>query len=205
MGLFLDMQPRGLPLGLRQSQAIANLYLSQLDHLTKEQWHFRYYQRHMDDFIVLSLTPEPLYRYLDWLTEYLAGRGLELNPKTAIRHNRFEYLGFEYSMTDTGKVIMRMAKGKRKKKNRHLKKMVSDLAAGKLTPEKFAEKYFGWRLHALKGNTGSMVRATDRKLNERLNKIGYRLRIVGHDGGKVHWRVVVEPIGGEKCQDTFQI
>lgn len=196
MGLFIDNSPEGLPLGLRQSQAIANLYLSRLDHLTKEKWHFRYYQRHMDDFIVLSPTREPLEAYEAWLPGYLAGLGLELNPKSGIRYNRFEYLGFEYRLTETGKVVMRMAKGKRKKKNRHLKKMVDDLGAGKMTPEKFAERYFGWRLHALKGSTRNMVRSTDRRINRRLNQIGYQLRIVKHRGGKVHWRVVVEPLGG---------
>jgi len=201
---FLKMQPRGLPLGLRQSQALANLYLSELDHITKERWHFHYFQRHMDDFLILSPTPEPLRQYLEWLTEYLDGIGLELNPKTAITFAKFEYLGFEYRMGETGKVTMRMAKGKREKKNRHLRFMVEQLRQGKLTPEKFAEKYFGWRLHALKGNTRNMVRSTDRRLNERLNKIGYQLRVVPHKAGKVHWRVVVEPIGGKQCPDTFQ-
>ena len=196
MTLFIENSPEGLPLGLRQSQALANLYLSELDHLTKERWHFHYYQRHMDDFIVLSPTREPLEIYLQWLEEYLAGIGLELNPKTGITFNRFDYLGFEYRMTETGKVVARMAKGKRAKKNRHLRRMVAELERGEITPEKFAERYFGWRLHALKGNTRNMVRSTDRRVNARLNQIGYQLRIVKHQGGKVHWRVVVEPLGG---------
>ena len=74
---------------------------------------------------------------------------------------------------------------------------VADLAAGKMTPEKFAERYFGWRLHALKGDARNMVRKTDERINQRLNQIGYRLRIVKHQGGKVHWRVVVEPLEEE--------
>ena len=197
MDLFITNSPEGLPLGLRQSQALANLYLSQLDHLTKEKWHIRYYQRHMDDFVALSPTPEPLYAYLAWLEKYLAGIGLELNPKTAITFNRFSYLGFEYSMTETGKVIMRMDKGKRKKKNRHLRHMVGELEEGKTTPEKFAQRYFGWRIHALKGNTRNMVRNTDRRVNERLNQIGYQMRIVKHQGGRVRWRVIVEPLQEE--------
>ena len=134
--------------------------------------------------------------YLQWLEEYLAGIGLELNPKTGITFNRFDYLGFEYRMTETGKIVVRMAKGKRAKKNRHLRRMVAELERGEITPEKFAERYFGWRLHALKGNTRNMVRSTDRRVNARLNQIGYQLRIVKHQGGKVHWRVVVEPLGG---------
>lgn len=70
------------------------------------------------------------------------------------------------------------------------------LERGEITPKKFAERYFGWRIHALKGNTRNMVRSTDRRVNARLNQIGYQLRIVRHQGGKVHWRVVVEPLGG---------
>lgn len=203
MRLFIANSPKGLPLGLRQSQALANLYLSELDHLTKERWHFRYYQRHMDDFLILSPDRERLEAYLVWLEDYLAGIGLELNPKTGIAFNRFDYLGFEYRMTETGKVVARMAKGKRAKKNRHLRRMVAELERGEITPEKFAERYFGWRLHALKGNTRNMVRNTDRRMNARLNQIGYQLRIVRHRGGKVHWRVVVEPLGGISCHQDI--
>lgn len=202
---YLQLQPRGVPLGLRQSQALANLYLSELDHLVKEKWHFRYYGRHMDDFYILAPEPEQLRAFLAWLESYLADIGLELNPKTEITFACFEYLGFEYRITETGKVVMRMAKGKREKKNRHLRCMVRDLGDGKLTPEKFAERYFGWRLHALKGDTGSMVRSTDQRMNARLNKIGYQLRIVKHASGKVHWRAVVEPLGGKTCQEQSQI
>lgn len=203
---YLQLQPRGVPLGLRQSQALANLYLSEMDHLIKERWHFRYYGRHMDDFYVLSPDPEALREFLAWLEGYLAGIGLELNPKTGISFARFEYLGFDYRITETGAVVMRMAKGKREKKNRHLRRMVRELGDGKMTPEKFAERYFGWRLHALKGDTGSMVRSTDRRINDRLNKIGYQLRIVRHKCGSVHWRVVVEPIKGViPCQEPSQI
>lgn len=203
---YLTLQPRGVPLGLRQSQALANLYLSELDHIAKEKWHFRYYGRHMDDFYILSPDPERLRSFLAWLEGYLAGIGLELNPKTAITFAWFEYLGFEYRITETGAVVMRMAKGKREKKNRHLRRMVRELGDGKMTPEKFAERYFGWRLHALNGDTGSMVRNTDRRMNERLNKIGYQLRITKHKGGNVHWRVVVEPIEGViQCQEPSQI
>lgn len=45
----------------------------------------------------------------------------------------------------------------------------------------------------------------ERRMNARLNKIGYQLRIVKHAGGKVHWRVVVEPLGGKTCQEQSQI
>ena len=58
---------------------------------------------------------------------------------------------------------------------------------------------------ASQSDTGSMVRSTDRRMNARLNKIGYQLRIVKHAGGKVHWRVVVEPLGGKTCQEQSQI
>ena len=40
--------------------------------------------------------------------------------------NITDYLGFEYRMTETGKVVARMAKGKRAKKNRHLRRMVAE-------------------------------------------------------------------------------
>ena len=191
MFLFLNLLERGLPLGLQQSQLIANLYLSELDHITKERWHFHYYARHMDDFYILSPTKEPLEEYLAWLEEYLSSIGLDLNPKTGIFYGEFDYLGFHVIMTDTGKVVFRMDKSKRKKKNRHLKKMVKDLESGILTPDQFAIKYFGWRQHALKGDTRNMVRATDAKLDARLQEIGYRLFIIPHKKGKVRWRVKV--------------
>lgn len=199
---FLNLLDRGLPLGLQQSQLLANLYLSELDHLVKERWHFHYYARHMDDFYILSENQESLVAFMRWLEDYLESIGLELNPKTGIFYGEFDYLGFHVLMTETGKIVFRMDKSKRRKKNRHLNLMVTQLGSGILTPEMFETKYFGWRQHALKGNTRNMVLATDRRLNTRLRDIGYRLDIVPFPKGKVRWRVKVTPIkGGIQCRE----
>ena len=52
---FVSQLNIGLALGLPQSQLLANLYLSELDHLCKEKLGVKYYGRYMDDFYILSI------------------------------------------------------------------------------------------------------------------------------------------------------
>ncbi len=54
------VRPRGLPIGNLTSQLFANFYLSDFDHYVREQLHFPYYIRYMDDVIVFGDSREGL-------------------------------------------------------------------------------------------------------------------------------------------------
>jgi len=52
----------GLPIGNYISQIMGNLYLSEYDHMMKEQLHLKYYFRYCDDILILSGNKEDLHK-----------------------------------------------------------------------------------------------------------------------------------------------
>lgn len=192
----------GLPLGLQQSQLIANLYLSDMDHIIIEDLGFSYYGRHMDDFYIMAPDRKTLEGLLEWIDSYVKQIGLTLNPKTTITYRAVEYLGFKVFISDSGKVIMRLLNSKKKTKRRHLRKQVSELAEGRITPEYLALSYQGWRQYAGKGDTHNMIKAMDDYLNSLLEPVGYhmRMRFSGLDKkrNRKKWRVEIERRSNEQ-------
>lgn len=61
----------GVPIGNYLSQFFANLYLSELDHLMKEDLRVRYYYRYADDIVVLAPTKEELRGVQIYINHYL--------------------------------------------------------------------------------------------------------------------------------------
>lgn len=193
---FIELTDLGLPLGLQQSQLLANLLLSGFDHKIKEEWRMKYYGRHMDDFYILCEDKKTLENILAWSETYLDNIRLKLNPKTSITYRSFDYLGFHFIVSDSGKIITRLSKNKLKSKRRHLKKLVKQLAENKITTDRFEVAYFGWRQHACKAkNARNQILNMDKYVNELLNKIGYHLTIKKYPRGKVRWRVAVTQKG----------
>ena len=75
----------GVPIGNYISQYFANLYLAELDHIAKEQWHIKYYYRYADDIVILSDSKEFLHGIHSKIVQYLAEhRRLELKPNYQI-------------------------------------------------------------------------------------------------------------------------
>lgn len=114
---------KGIPIGNQTSQFFSIMYLSPLDHFIKEKLHIKYYGRYVDDFYLIHKSKEHLKYCLEEIKKRLPN--VELNNKTQISKikNGIEYLGFKYYLTDTGKVIMKLAKGKKHKLKRRLKKI----------------------------------------------------------------------------------
>lgn len=208
MRRFVALTDRGLPLGLQQSQLIANLYLCEMDHKIKERLGAEFYGRHMDDFYILCETRERAEMYMRWISGYVSSIGLELNPKTAVFCRSFDYLGFHFTVGDTGKIVVHVAKAKIKSKRHHLRRLVRQLSDGEITPERLEAAYFGWRHHALKAkNARPQVVNMDAYLDRMLRKIGYRLVIhkAENQYTKIKWRVTVAPNKGVTlCQEQSQ-
>lgn len=61
----------GVPIGNYLSQFFANLYLSELDHLIKEELKVRYYYRYADDIVLLAADKESLSGHLVFINHYL--------------------------------------------------------------------------------------------------------------------------------------
>jgi len=63
---------KGLPIGNLTSQYFANLYLSELDHLAKEQWHAKVYIRYMDDILLAGNDKQELKRCVKQMADFSA-------------------------------------------------------------------------------------------------------------------------------------
>lgn len=61
----------GVPIGNYTSQFFANLYLSELDHLLKEELGVKFYYRYSDDIVILSHDKKQLHAWLVWINHYL--------------------------------------------------------------------------------------------------------------------------------------
>lgn len=179
MRSFIELLPIGLALGLQQSQLLANLNLSELDHFCKEKLRAKYYGRYMDDYYIISNDREYLESCWREIENYLDGIGLSLNPKTCIEENKLDFIGFTYSLTKTGKVIQRLNSKKKASKRRHIKKMLRQISDGELTVESFAEKYNSWRVHALEGDCYKLVSKWDKWVISEIRQRGYYLSFKG--------------------------
>ena len=73
-----DYRLSGIPIGNRTSPMLANLYLSEIDHLLKEEHHCHYYVRYMDDIVILGYSKPWLHRIRDVLSGYLEDIGLTM-------------------------------------------------------------------------------------------------------------------------------
>ena len=74
----------GLPIGNRTSPMLANLYLSEIDHMMKEKHHVHYYVRYMDDIVILGYSRPWLKRIRDTVASYLSDIGLNMKPNWII-------------------------------------------------------------------------------------------------------------------------
>jgi retron-type reverse transcriptase len=80
-GIIDSVPPdKGVPIGNYLSQFFANLYLSEFDHLLKEQYKVKYYYRYADDIVILDASKERLHALLVAINDYLQNeRNMRLN------------------------------------------------------------------------------------------------------------------------------
>lgn len=74
----------GVPIGNYLSQYFANLYLSELDHLCKEELKCKFYYRYADDIVILSNDKEYLHKVLIYIKLYIKTIGLKIKDNYQI-------------------------------------------------------------------------------------------------------------------------
>ena len=154
----------GCPLGNHLSQIDALLALNELDHIVKEQFHIEGYGRYMDDFYLISHDKEELKTILSFIKAYTMHKGLKLNEKKThivpIRQG-VTFIGFRFYVTNTGKVVIRLAKKSIERHKKKMRKMKGLLDQGKVTFEDCKLAHMGWKAHA--GWRSEKSRKTDKK------------------------------------------
>lgn len=73
----------------------------------------------------------------------------------------FRFLGFDYRMTETGKIVMTIRPDSVKHERRKLYRLVMKVRRGEITIEKADECYNAWRAHAGHGNSYQLLKKLD--------------------------------------------
>ena len=73
----------------------------------------------------------------------------------------FLWLGFQYRITNTGKIIMTLNSANVKHERKKLRRLVNLAKRGEITKAKADECYRSWKAHASKGNSYKLIKRMD--------------------------------------------
>lgn len=169
--LFIDSTDGlGLPLGNQVAQAYALLMLNGLDRFVTGELGIRLYGRYMDDFYLIAPGKEYLRWCLDCINEFVESLGLSLNGKTQIIpfKNGILFIGFHHYITKDGKYIRKINGTNKRKIRRKVTTWAKLVKSGRMTEQKFYEKYNAWKDHALHGNCIKLCHSMDLYVKELL-------------------------------------
>lgn len=157
---------KGYVAGNQTVQIIGISALSPMDHFIKEKLRTKGYVRYQDDFILISHDIEYLQYCRKEIEVHLGERGLTLNKeKTKIvnlKEECLEFLGFDFKLTETGKVCAFVASGKAKHKRKQLYRMAQKVKCGEKSRETADRAYMDWRAHAMYGDTRHFLGRMDK-------------------------------------------
>ena len=121
--------------------------LDYLDHFIKEQCKIKHYVRYMDDLILLHENKAVLELVLDLIKDKLSEIGLEVNSKkTHIQKLKYKipFLGFNFILLKTGKVIMKVKSESIDREKRHLRGMLKRANNNKMSFHDIDECFKNW-------------------------------------------------------------
>lgn len=134
--------------------------LDDLDHYCKERLHLKHYMRYMDDILIIHESKEYLKYVLSEIEKKLDEISFQVHEtKTHITPLKkgFTFLGFEYRMTFTGKVIMTLNSANVKHERKKLYRMVNLVKKGERNKDKVDECFKSWCANAKKGNSFNLI------------------------------------------------
>ena len=116
---------KGLPIGNQVSQILGVVYLDNLDRLIKEKLQIKYYVRYMDDLVLIHHDKDYLKYCLMQMIKKMNELDLCFNEKTQIFPLRqgIEFLGGNFYVLNTGKILVRVKKQARVRFYKSLKSL----------------------------------------------------------------------------------
>lgn len=139
--------------------------LSRLDHFAKEVLRVKLYGRYMDDIRIIHHDRDYLEFCRDLIGDEVSDLGFELHPKkTAITplSQKNAFLGFDFRLTGTGKVVMTVSPESVKRMRRKVARLWVLESMGARPPGTTEEAYGGWRAHAAKGDSRLLLERCDK-------------------------------------------
>ena len=145
----------GVPIGNEPSQVIAVQYLNSIDHYCKDQLGIKYYERYMDDTIIIHNDRDYLTRVKDDLAKKYADLGLSINAKTQITPLRegFTFLGITFYLQPNGRIIRRLKNQNIRHRYSEIHKKALLVACGELSVEKYWQSFYAWNAYAKRANS----------------------------------------------------
>ena len=135
----------GVPIGNYLSQYFANLYLSELDHLCKEELKCKFYYRYADDIVILSNDKDFLHKVLIYIKLYVHTIGLKVKDNYQIypvNSRGINFVGYVFYHTHT--LIRKSIKYK-------IIRLVNSYLNREIDRKEFKVRmcaYYGWLKHA---------------------------------------------------------
>lgn len=135
----------GVPIGNYLSQYFANLYLSELDHLCKEELKCKFYYRYADDIVILSDDKDFLHKVLIYIKLYVHTIGLKVKDNYQIYpvdSRGINFVGYVFYHTHT--LIRKSIKYK-------IIRLVNSYLNREIDKKEFKVRmcaYYGWLKHA---------------------------------------------------------
>ena len=160
--------------GEQTIQNIGILALNKMDHYIKERLRIKYYIRYMDDFVLLHPDKEYLEKAHCEIKNILKNQDMALNPeKTFIQPitNKIAFLGYDYRLLDTGKVIATVKPESISHAKRKMKRMML-LTLNDKRRKRDVDVYFkSWKASLRFGNTHKLIEAMNKWYQDKWKEI----------------------------------
>lgn len=158
---------RGVGLGSEISQSIALDYASPIDHYIKDKLGIKGYGRYMDDGYVISDSLDELKVIKAELYKLCSELGLCMSDKkniiTPFRHHSFRFLKMRVTLSDTGKIAIRLSRTSIKAIRRKLDIFRRWVSQKRMSIEDVCASYQSWRAHAKRCNSYNTLCSMDKR------------------------------------------
>ena len=125
------------------------------------------YGRYMDDGYVISNSLEELEDIKRNLYRLAEALGIAMSDKkniiTPFRHHSFTFLKMRVTLTETGKVVMKLSRKSIRAMRRKMDIFRRWMDEGRMGPEDVFQSYQSWRAHAKRCNSYDTLRAMDER------------------------------------------
>lgn len=105
---IVEITPSGLPIGTYTSQWLANYYLQDLDHYTREKLNVKYMLRYVDDVVILGPNKRALHKVKRLIEQFMVQSKLSMKSNWIIRELEKQPIDFVgYKFYRNGKITIR--------------------------------------------------------------------------------------------------
>ena len=144
-------QERGICLGSQISQIMAVAVPNEFDHYIKDKLKIKYYERYMDDGVIILNDKKRLLNIKDELSEVAKKYRLNFNHKKTLivkASKGFTFLKIKYHINPKGQTVKRLVRSGIVRERKRLKKFREKVSDNKMTLQDVYNNMQSWNAHA---------------------------------------------------------